>query len=309
MSLHGLLLVNKPSDITSHDVVARVRKILKISSVGHAGTLDPMATGLMVLLIGEGTKLSDYILSGDKSYRLKVQLGLRTDTLDITGEVLNESRVELDPDQIAFTARNLTGEFEWPVPIFSAVKVAGKKLYAYAHRSQTPEVVPMKDMKFWDFSVLSAGSDFIEGHIYCSKGSYIRSWAAQLGEQLKVGGALASLERTTSAPYKLESALTLDDLMNPTVRDSEVWQRAFIPIEKALTNWPAVTIKGKDERLIHNGQVSYDLERRLIVEVKAATEKQEPIIIRLISGETGQLLALLEAVPNKGLKVKRVFRF
>jgi tRNA pseudouridine55 synthase len=306
--LNGLLLINKPTALSSHDVVSRVRKILHMKEVGHTGTLDPLASGLMVILLGEGTKVSDYILKQSKTYRVKVQLGIVTDSYDITGKVLEQKEVRLDPDKIAYEARQLKGAYLWPVPVFSAAKFEGKKLYEYAHQGITPNFIPQKEMNFSNVEVLSVGADYIEAEITCSKGSFIRSWAHELGRVLGVGGTVATLQRVGSAPFVLADALDLTQLEAIQELTENGLQKAFIPLNRALAGWKAITVKGKDERLIHNGQISYDLERRLIVEQKQATLIQETLGIKVISAETGQMLAIIEAIPNKGLKIRRVFK-
>lgn len=306
MSLHGLLLVDKPQGLTSHDVVSRVRQALKTREVGHSGTLDPLASGLMVLLLGEGTKLSDYILNGDKAYRVRVKLGIRTDSLDITGRILTHQDVTLDPEAIVKAAMGLQGEYQWQVPLYSAVKTDGKKLYEYAHNNQTPAQLPTKFMNFWNVEVLSFGKDFIEAHIWCSKGSYIRTWAFQLGETLGVGGVVETLERTISTPYHLTEAVSLVAIEE--IADKVLQTPAYIPLGETLPGWPTVTVCGKNERLLNNGQVSHDLGQRLIMEQKESTQKQKAIGIKIISAATGRLLSILEAQPNRGLKIRRVFK-
>lgn len=279
-----------------------------MKEVGHTGTLDPLASGLMVILLGEGTKVSDYILKQSKTYRVKVQLGIVTDSYDITGKVLEQKEVQLDPDKIAYEARKLIGVYLWPVPVFSAAKFEGKKLYEYAHQGITPNFIPQKEMNFSNVEVLSVGADFIEAEITCSKGSFIRSWAHELGRVLEVGGTVATLQRVGSAPFVLADALDLTQLEAIQEFTENGLQKAFVPLNRALAGWKAITVKGKDERLIHNGQISYDLERRLIVEQKKATLLQETLGIKVMSAETGQMLAIIEAIPNKGLKIRRVFK-
>lgn len=307
MALHGLVLVNKPSGITSHDVVNKARRILQTRDVGHTGTLDPLASGLMVLLVGEATKLSDYILNGDKAYRVKVRLGVRTDSLDMTGQVLKLQDVNIEQSLIKETALSLQGDFQWPVPLFSAVKRDGKKLYEFAHKSEVPDLIPTRNMNFWQLEILATDATSIEAHLHCSKGSYIRSWAAELGEKLGVGGAIEVLERTGSAPYNLHEAMTLAQMEESISSGAENWS-AFIPVSQALPGWKTLTVRGKDEKLIHNGQISYDLERRLILEQKEAINSLKNVGIKILSAASGNLLAILEAQPNRGLKIRRVFK-
>ncbi len=303
MSLHGLLLIDKPTGITSHDVVGQARRALKMRDIGHAGTLDPLASGLMVLLLGEGTKLSDYILHGDKAYHVRVKLGVRTDSLDMTGQVLETKPVDLASETITKAALALQGEFNWPIPLFSAAKVDGKKLYEYAHKQQEAPVIPSKVMKFWGVQVLAVGADYVEAAVACSKGSFVRTWASQLGERLGVGGAVETLKRVTSAPYELVAAVDLESLKN----EKKTWEHAFIPIQETLAGWKTLTVTGKDEKLIYNGQISYDLDRRLIGERRESTRLQQAVGVKIVN-PAGVLLAILEAQPGKGLKIRRVFR-
>lgn len=301
---HGLLLINKPSGITSHDVVARVRRILKTREVGHAGTLDPLASGLMVLLIGEGTKISDYVLTGDKGYRVGVRFGIATDTFDLDGQVLREEAVDLAAHQIQAAGQKLTGDFDWPVPIFSAVRKDGQKLYEIARRGESVEL-PIKRMKFWDFSVIETSPNSLEAEIYCSKGSYIRTWVVELGKLLNVPSTVARLHRIYSAPYWVKQTITLEDLEKADLAAPNL---AFIPLSEALPGLQAMTIQGKDERLMLSGQVSFDLERRLIFEQKAVNRSNQPKPVKILSGQSGQLLALLELNPGRKIKIKRVFK-
>jgi len=307
-SFNGLLLVNKPENITSHDVVQRVRRVFGTREVGHAGTLDPLATGLMVLLIGDGTKISDYILNGDKAYKVRVKLGVRTDSLDIQGQVVSQVAVDLTEQRIRTEALALQGTFLWPVPAISAVKIQGKKMYEWTRDTDVIMEPPKKEMSYWNLVILSVGPDYLEASVECSKGSFIRSWAAELGERLGVGGSVEKLERTSSQPYHLENAVNLEFLEVGSEAVERLTAQAYIPIRRALPDWRAVTIKGKDVRLILNGQVSHDLERRLIVEQRTATLEQRNVGIKVLSAETGGLLALIEAQPNRGLKIRRVFK-
>jgi tRNA pseudouridine55 synthase len=159
-------------------------------------------------------------------------------------------------------------------------------------------------MGFWNVQVLEVGRNYVDAHLECSKGSFIRSWAAELGERLGVGGVVERLERTHSSPYAVDSAADLADIEGPR----EQWPQAFIPLKKTLPHWRTVTVKGKDARLILNGQISYDLERRLIPELKESAQEQNTVGIKVLNADSGDLLAILEAQPNRGLKIRRVFK-
>jgi tRNA pseudouridine55 synthase len=308
--LNGLLLIDKPADITSHDVVARLRKILKQKTVGHTGTLDPLATGLMVVVLGDATKLSDYLMAEDKAYEVTVRLGVTTDTLDRTGKVLSEKPFDVDRSEIELACGELTGEFEWPVPVFSAAKVDGKKLYEFGRAGQEVEC-PTKLMSFWDVKLLtqaepeSAPGTF-RAHLDCSKGSFIRTWASQFGERLKTGGIVQELRRTRVGSWKVESALTLEQL-DARVTAGEPIGPAFIAMSQALPGLKAVMAGPKDIKLVGNGQIPRDIENRLVHEQKRAFELGKSVFVKVISN-SGDLLAILAAEPGQGLKIRRVFR-
>lgn len=308
---HGLLLVDKDPEMTSHDVVARVRRILGCREVGHAGTLDPIASGLMVLLIGDGTKLSQYILSQDKAYEVEIRLGVVTDTLDRAGETLKESSAKkVTLEQIQKVIEEAQGDLSLKVPQFSAIKVQGRKLYEKARKGEDFEP-PHKDMKFYDIKLKEVKGDQLKVSLRCSKGSYIRSWVSHIGEKLGCGAIVQELHRTESHPYKVEDAISLSELKHALeVSGGDIpmsAKKAYIPLVMALPEWKALTVKGRDEQLLLNGQISHDLFQRLIFEQKAANKTMVPIGIKVISAEKGRLLSLLEARPSKGLKIKRVF--
>ena len=306
------MLIDKPEGLTSHDVVAQVRRKLGFKQVGHAGTLDPLATGLLVVLLGEATKISDYLLLADKAYQVKVQLGIETDSLDITGQVIKQIPCELNPEYVSEVAAKLVGALELPVPQFSAVKVNGKKLYEDAHKGEESEVIPMREMEFHKVRVIETTTGTATAQLFCQKGAYVRSWAAELGKQLEVGGAVATLRRIQSAPFNVDQASLLEEL--PEDIDDPVKLReklngleGFVALEDCLTSWTAVTLLGRDETLMRNGQVPKALSQRLVFEQKQANKLDEPVGVRVLSGSTGELICLLEAQPCKGLKVRRIF--
>lgn len=300
--LHGLLLINKPSGITSHDVVARVRRILNTKSVGHAGTLDPIASGLMVLLIGEGTKLSHYILEQNKAYRLTARLGQTTDTFDTTGKILTSTDQRPQVGEVLSAALNLKGELDLPVPIFSATKIDGKKLYEYA-REDKPVEVPIKKMTFFDLKLEHQDSDSISMFLRCSKGSFIRAWIQKLGEVVKVGAVMSALERVESMPYRLDQAVTFEELEACEKTDT---MKGFVPMIACLQGAPLIRIKGQDQVMMGNGLISHDLKNMLIGVFRPESAE---VPIKIVSQATGELLALVGLEPNKGFVIRRVFRY
>lgn len=300
-ALHGLLLIDKAPGGTSHDVVAQARRILGTRDVGHSGTLDPMAGGLMVLLVGEGTKLSNYILEGNKSYRAGGRLGITTNTLDITGEVLETKPVSASAADVERAAKELQGDFEWEVPLFSAVKVDGQRLHKYA-RSGEPVARPVKRMKFWDVNVLSvAGEEFV-ADLTCTKGAYVRSWIQHLGEKLGCGATMTSLTRTRSFPYELDRAMTLERLAEAVKAGAEI--PAFIPMDRALPAVRKIRVKGPDQTLLLNGQISHDLRAMLIAQVRPDVDD-----LVQIQSLQNRLLALIGLEQGKGFTIRRVFKY
>jgi tRNA pseudouridine55 synthase len=294
--LNGLLLINKPQGLTSHDVVSRVRRILQTKEVGHSGTLDPLATGLMVLLIGEATKLSSYVTEGDKSYKVGIKLGQTTDTLDVTGQVLSEKSVTQNLDEINNVALNLMGALDLPIPMFSAKKIDGKKLYEYALEGEVIEQ-PRKIMKFWNIKQMPEKLHF---HLHCSKGSFIRSWVSLLGESLGCGATMQSLERTSSHQFSLTDAITLEDLEK---LNAQKVSNKLISLDKALKNVKSIRIKGQDAVLMKNGQISHSLRSQLITRFNPELDE----IIQILPEEKGKLLALIGLEKGQGFKIKRVF--
>ncbi len=300
--MHGLLLVNKPVGLTSHDVVARVRRLLGTREVGHSGTLDPLASGLMVLLIGEATKLSQYITEGDKSYQVGLRLGVTTDTLDTTGNVILERPIKVAAEEVLAAAFALAGEFSFPIPLFSAKKIDGKKLYEYARANEAVEI-PQKKMTFWDIQNLPnlsrAGNEKVFS-LSCSKGSFIRSWVSHLGETLGCGATMFSLIRTASHHFNLEHAVTLEQLeaKSQTERLS-----LLVALDQALPQVKRIRIGGKDQALMKNGQISHVLKTQLISQFNPESDH----VIQILPEERGQLLALIGLEPGTGFKIKRVF--
>lgn len=304
MDRHGLLLIDKPQDMTSHDVVACLRRSLKQKRIGHTGTLDPIATGLMVVVLGEGTKLSDYLVAEDKAYAVHIRLGVTTDTLDRAGQILAKKPVAVTLEQAMEAVIRLEGDFEWPVPKFSAVKVAGQPLHKRARRGEDDIVTPVKAMRFWDVRLDEFKDDQVWVSLSCSKGSYIRSWVEKLGELLGTGAMVEELRRTRVGEW------TVADSVSPSAfeeQEVEAVGEAFIALGEALPGYRSVVADAREARLVENGQVPRDMAGRLIPEQKQAFATGQPVYIKVIDSR-GQLLAIIAAEPGQGLKIRRVFR-
>ena len=214
--MDGLLLLSKPISWTSHDLVDCVRRKTGIRAVGHAGTLDPMATGLMLLLIGNATKRSNSLMGLEKTYRGSIRLGVVTDTWDLEGKIVEEKTVpDLDAAALRRSFAALTGEQLLPTPIYSAVKIAGRKAYALARRGEAVEPEPRR-MRIDRFDVESFESPEIYFSMDCSKGTYVRSVAYTLGSRLGCGAALSSLVRTRIDDFRLEDAMDQEAFLKAT---------------------------------------------------------------------------------------------
>jgi tRNA pseudouridine55 synthase len=295
-SYHGLLLVDKPSGFSSHDVVSQIRKIFGTKEVGHSGTLDPMATGLMVLLLGEATKLSNYITDGDKAYDVGVRMGIETDTLDTTGIVIQEKPVLKSHTEIQNLAVNLVGEFQLPIPMYSAKKIDGKKMYEYARENQIIEI-PQKKMTFLDVQKIS--DEEIQFSIQCSKGSFIRSWVKLLGEKCETVATMSALRRTRSHLFQIENAVTFETLKN----NLENLDQYLVSMSDALPEVKKIKVKGQDETLLRNGQISHDLRAQLIIKFNPAVDE----LIQICPASGVGILALIGIEPEKGFKIRRIF--
>ena len=295
-SLNGVVLVDKPSGMTSHDVVEDLRRILKIQAVGHAGTLDPLATGLLVCLVGEATKLSQYVMNEEKSYRVGLRFGIRTDSGDITGKVMAECDAgSIEIPELKIKIDQLVGEISLLVPKYSAVKVGGRKLYEYARKNEDVEV-PKKIMTIHRAQLLeySQGQALID--IDCEKGTYVRSWVEKLGENLGVGATVTSLRRLTSGAFKVEQSQTVSEISEKLNEGDG----PLVPMEDVLGAWPALMVFNRDQTLLKNGQIP----RGIFGQISQIDVKHG---IRLLDDQ-GQLLALVVRDDEKGIKLARVFK-
>lgn len=225
----GILLLDKPTGWTSHDVVAKVRGHFRLNKVGHGGTLDPMATGLLVLLIGRATKCSPAIMDGDKTYSGTIQLGRTTTTQDIEGEILNESDPSaVTEEQMKNALLAFTGEIQQLPPMVSAIKKDGVALYKLARKGIEIER-ETRAVHIHRFDITHFNNPFTDVVIECSKGTYIRTLAHDLGKALGCGGCLSALRRDASGPLHIDQAHTLDDILTET-RETLV-ERTLTPAE------------------------------------------------------------------------------
>lgn len=237
--MDGLLIFDKKKGITSHDLVYKVRKKLGIKKVGHTGTLDPMATGVLVISIGKGTKTSDYILSSDKVYEARIKLGVLTDSYDITGKILEEEDVCFTDEDIKDTLIKFTGKISQRPPIYSALKVKGKKLYEYAREGKDVEI-KKRDVEIYKIELLDFnGKDEFTILTKVSKGTYIRSLANDLGRSLGTFGTLTELRRIRTGSFKIEDAIKVSDFEKLSL--DEIKEK-ILPMDLALMNFKRIDI-------------------------------------------------------------------
>jgi tRNA pseudouridine55 synthase len=210
----GILLVDKPGEWTSHDVVAKIRNYFKLAKVGHGGTLDPLATGLLVLLIGKGTKLSDRIMGGDKVYEGTIHLGITTNSQDADGEILEQKDAShiTREDVEKVIAENFMGDIEQIPPMVSAIKKDGVPLYKMARKGQEIEREPRK-ITIFEFDVLGFDNPLVTFRVKSTKGTYVRTLAHDIGNLLGVGGSLDALRRTASGPLSVDKAYTMEEIL------------------------------------------------------------------------------------------------
>jgi tRNA pseudouridine55 synthase len=228
----GILLVDKPTDWTSHDVVAKIRNQFKLNKVGHGGTLDPLATGLLVILIGRATKASATITNGDKTYTGTLLLGRTTTTQDIQGETLTEADpTAVTEQQITDALPTFTGEIQQLPPMVSAIKKDGVPLYKLARKGIEIEREP-RTCQIHQFDITHFENPHVDIHVHCSKGTYVRTLAHDLGQLLSCGACLSALRRTASGPLHIDHAHTLDAILSET---RETLVNRTLPLETLLS--------------------------------------------------------------------------
>ena len=214
IEVDGIIVINKPKNYTSHDVVAKVRKILNVKKVGHTGTLDPNATGVLPLLIGNGTKLSKYLINHDKEYEVILKLGIKTDTADGEGKIVESQDVEnLSEEKVKEALLSVVGQQQQLPPMYSAIKVKGKKLYEYARNGQTIEVEP-RNIEIYNVELLNISKEKNEIYfkVSCSKGTYIRSLCEDIANKLQTVGYMKGLNRTKVGIFNIENSITIQEI-------------------------------------------------------------------------------------------------
>lgn len=244
---NGIIIIDKPTDWTSMDVCAKIRGILREKRVGHSGTLDPMATGVLPVFVGQATRAVEFAESGRKEYVAGLRLGVVTDTQDTTGRVLETNETEVSIETLQAVLPSFTGDIEQIPPMYSAIKINGQKLYDLARKGREVERKP-RPVTIYELELLeqTGPADFILRCV-CSKGTYIRTLCHDIGRALNCGGCMSSLRRTMAAGFTLEQAVTLEDLQS---RGEEL----LFPVDRYFESYPAYTIpSAKQESRCRNG--------------------------------------------------------
>ena len=245
--MNGVIIIDKPQGKTSHDIVGIMRKKFGTRRVGHTGTLDPMATGVLPICIGNATRASDMLTESDKKYRAQLLLGKRTDTLDIEGDVLEERAVNVTEQEIRDVIDTFIGEIDQIPPMYSAIKKNGKKLYELARQGIEIEREPRR-INIYSIDIIDINIPYITVDVHCSKGTYIRSLCDDIGTRLGTGAVMTELRRTYTAGFSIDDAYTIEQL--DVIEDLS---KALNPTDSLFADLPQIHLNEKQERSIVNG--------------------------------------------------------
>ena len=283
-AVSGVLVIDKPVGMTSHDVVQIVRRGTGIRRAGHSGTLDPRASGVLVVLVGPAVRLSEYVSASDKRYQAIIRLGESTDTYDSEGIITKTSPVDFTEEQIAEALLQFEGTVEQVPPAYSAKKINGQKAYELARKGEEVEL-EAKEIAVYHLELLEWDPPEAIVDVYCSSGTYVRALANDLGEVLGCGGHLVGLRRTKSGEFALRDAVQLRKLQQAF--EDGTWYKYLIPAAEALNDWPSRELTFEEVDLVRHGH-------RIPVE----EEPENPDNwVRAIS-QQGELVALMEYVPE-----------
>jgi tRNA pseudouridine55 synthase len=281
-AISGVLVVDKPVGMTSHDVVQAIRNGTGLRRAGHTGTLDPRASGVLVILVGPAVRLSEYVSASDKRYQAIIRLGARTDTFDADGKFTQSSQpINITEQQFEEVLKTFIGEIEQTPPPYSAVKVQGRKAYEMARKGEEVELAPRK-ITVHHLEVLEWAPPEVVIDVHCSSGTYVRSLANDLGEKLGCGAYLVGLRRTKSGRFSLRDAVPLRKLQEAFQAGN--WYQYLIPAAEALGDWPAIELNPDEVEGVRHGH-----------RVKAEADTPVGKRVRGVSTQ-GELVALLECV-------------
>ena len=262
--MNGIILINKPTDFTSFDVIAKLRGILKIKRLGHAGTLDPMATGVLPVFVGKATRACDMIPNDAKRYQADFKLGIATDTQDITGTAIAEKSSAVTTEQLEEVLRNFWGEIEQIPPMYSAVKINGQRLYKLARKGEEIDR-PARKIEIFELNLLGFDEKTQTGilDIHGSKGTYVRTLIHDIGQILNVGGTLTRLARTEAGIFKLADCVSIEQVEE--LKQNDQLESIIIPTGKLFESYPKIELDEVQTKMFLNG-VRLDLNRVTYVE-------------------------------------------
>ena len=296
--IHGIINVYKEKGFTSHDVVAKLRGIVGQKKIGHTGTLDPDATGVLPVCLGKATKLCDLLTDKNKTYEAVLLLGKTTDTQDITGEVLEEKSTEaLTEEKVREAIEGFIGDYEQIPPMYSALEVNGKKLYELAREGKVIER-KARPVKILDIQILEIDLPKVRMEVSCSKGTYIRTLCHDIGEKLGCGGCMESLIRTRVSTFRIEDAKTLDEI--ETLKQEGKLAELLVPIDAMFPFYPKITVKDDWKAFAKNGN---PLDLKML---KEACGQDEETQVRLYD-ESGKFIAIYQWKEKKYHIVKMFF--
>lgn len=253
--MNGIIIIDKPENFTSFDVIAILRKVLKIKKIGHTGTLDPMATGVLPVLIGNATKIQDLIPNHDKEYCAKFKLGITTDTLDITGKVLSQTKSFITKPELMCALEKFNGEIEQTPPMYSAIQKNGVRLYDLARKGIVVER-EKRTITIYKLNLLEFNEEKQEGTmlVKCSKGTYIRSLCDDIGKILGCGAVLSSLRRTMACGFEIKDSIPLNIIQNiKDIYEDQSILKKIIPVEKAFLCYSKVQVSQNQAKRFKNG--------------------------------------------------------
>lgn len=278
--MDGIIIINKPKGITSHDVVGKLRRILKTKKIGHAGTLDPLASGVLVLGVGKATKLLQFLSADTKKYRATLTLGKATTTYDSEGEITNQKdyAFDIDENKIQTVFQSFLGDSMQVPPIYSAIKKNGKKLYDYARNNEKVEI-EARPIHISELTLISHHDEEIVFEVCCSKGTYVRSLCVDIAKALGYPGMMSGLQRLQSGIFKLEDASSLEEV--------ELGKAHWMSIDEALKDMPSLVVE--DENIVYHGKKIKSDETRMVA----------------VYNQSGHLLAVYEPCGNGYLKSVR----
>lgn len=298
--MDGIILVNKPQNITSHGVVVEIRNILKIQKVGHYGTLDPLATGLIVVAVGKATRLFPFYSKKDKVYSGRIRLGFSTDTYDSLGKPTSKENPDLPSrEKLLITMKRFEGKIQQVIPPYSAKKYKGKPLYALARGNKEFELKTCQVTVF-SFELNEYTRPYLDFNVGCSSGTYIRSLAHDLGQALNCGAHLSELNRTKVGYFRVEQSHSLDKIQ--ILMKEGKTEDFLIPIEFLLPEFPKVILEDRGAVLARNGNMIPDANIKKIFHQKILVnhnQKEKEMVFRMFSLE-GKFLALAKRNTEKG---------